>query len=133
MSTSKSAMAAQYTQISLDDLVTFLRRAFHALEPQRQINVKGEIAIDLPLSDRASILVYTSVGVGGQQAAGVGADAIRLGLYRDGRPLQSGKLPIVKRTQGWKNTLREKIEDAMERYDSRSDDIEAGRFIKWDP
>ena len=126
-----TAMAAKFTDVTLDDMSTFLRRAFHALEPQRQHNIRGEIAIELPLSEKASIMVYTSISQGGQSGAGVGSDAIRVGLYRGGRPLQSGKLPIVKRTQGWKDNLRERIEDAMEKYDSRSDDIEAGKFITW--
>jgi hypothetical protein len=124
-------MAAQFTQVSLEDIVVFLKRAFHALEPQRQINVRGETAIELPLSDKVAILVFTTVGYGGASAAGVGADAIRVGLYRNGRPLQSGKLPIVKRTQGWKDNLRERVEDALERYDDRADEIERGDFIRW--
>jgi hypothetical protein len=124
-------MAIQFTEVTLKDMETFLKRAFHALEPQKQVNVRGEIAIELPLSDRVTILVYTTVGHGGQTGAGVGSDAIRVGLYRDGRPLQSGKLPIVKRTQNWRDNLRERIEDAMEKYDSRSDEIEAGKYITW--
>ena len=129
--TVKKGMAATFTKISLDDIATFLKRAFHALEPQRQTLVRGETVIELPLSEKVWVAVFTSVGHGGQEAAGVGSDAIRVGLYRGGRPLQSGKLPIVKRTQGWKDNLRERVEDAMERYDSRENDIEAGKFITW--
>ena len=126
-----SAMAAQFTEISLGDMVTFLRRAFHALGPQRQHNIRGEIVIELPLSAKTSILVFTSVANNGESAAGVGSDAIRVGLYRQLKPLKSGKWPIVKRTQGWKDNLRERIEDALEMYDSREADIEAGKFITW--
>jgi hypothetical protein len=126
-----TAMAAQFTDVSLEQMTTFLKRAFHALEPQKVHNIRGEIAVELPLSDKASIMVYTSVAQGGANAAGIGSDAIRVGLYRQGRPLQSGKLPIVKRTQGWKDNLRERIEDAMEKYDSRAEDIDAGKFIQW--
>lgn len=125
------AMAAQYTQVTIEDMVGFLRRAFHALSPQKQIVVRGEIAILLPLSPKCEITVFTSITSGGSSAAGVGADAIRVGLYRNGRPLQSGKLPIVKRTQGWRDNLRERIEDAMERYDEREEDIERGVFVQW--
>lgn len=131
MSTNVTAMAAQFTEVSLDEMVKYLQRAFHALEPQRQINVRGELAIDLPLSEKVSILVFTSIGFNSAQAAGLGEDAIRVGLFRGGRPLKPGKLPIVKRTQGWKNTLRDKIEEAMEIYDERSEEIERGDFIKW--
>ena len=123
--------AAQFTQITLEDISTFLKRAFHAMEPQRQTVVKSEIVIELPLSEKVWVAVFTSVGHGGQSAAGVGSDAIRVGLYRSGRPLWSGKLPIVKRTQGWKDNLRERVEDAIYDYDSREIEIERGDYIKW--
>lgn len=123
-------MAAQYTDISLDEMRTFLKRAFHALEPQREENVRGEVVINLPLSERVMIKVFTSISAGREQAAGVGADAIRVGLYRDGRPLKSGKWPIVKRTQGWKDNLRERVEDMMEKADS-DPAVEGGGFVTW--
>lgn len=124
------AMAAEYTEVSLDDMRTFLKRAFHALEPQREENIRGELAISLPLSERVSVKVFTSIRHGAEQAAGVGADAIRVGLYRDGRPLKSGKWPIVKRTQGWKDNLRERVEDMMEKADS-DPAVEGGGFVNW--
>ena len=123
-------MAAQFTDISLDEMRTFLKRAFHALEPQREENVRGEVVINLPLSERVMIKVFTSISAGREQAAGVGADAIRVGLYRDGRPLKSGKWPIVKRTQGWKDNLRERVEDMMEKADS-DPAVEGGGFVTW--
>jgi hypothetical protein len=126
------SMAAQFTDVSLDDMRTFLKRAFHALEPQKEENVRGELVINLPLSKRVAIKVFTSVSAGREQAAGVGADAIRVGIYRDGRPLKSGKWPIVKRTQGWKENLRERVEDMMEKYDSLEADIEGGKYITWE-
>lgn len=126
-----TAMAAQYTQVTIEDMVGFLKRAFHALSPQKQINIRGEMAILLPLSPKVDITIFTSIAQGGSSAAGVGSDAIRVGLYRNGRPLQSGKLPIVKRTQGWRDNLRERIEDAMEKYDEREVEIERGDFIRW--
>lgn len=130
MSKRVKGMAAQYTEITLDEMKAFLARAFHALEPQRQSMARDEVVIELPLSAIAYISVFTSMNRNGQ-AASVGADAIRVGLYRNGRPLQSGKLPIVKRTQGWKDNLRDKIEIALEAYDSRAEDIDAGKFIVW--
>jgi len=125
-------MAAQYTDISLDEMRTFLKRAFHALEPQKEEMVRGEVVINLPLSERVAIKVFTSISAGREQAAGVGADAIRVGIYRDGRPLKSGKWPIVKRTQGWKDNLRERIEDMMEKYDTLEQEIEGGKYITWE-
>lgn len=127
----RTGMAAQFTSISLDEMTKFLGRAFHALRPQRQVNVRGEVAIELPLSDHVTITVFTSISHSGGQAAGVGADAIRVGLYRNQRPLTSGKLPIVKRTQNWKDNLRERIEDQIERFDMREEEIERGDFIHW--
>jgi hypothetical protein len=123
-------MAAQYTEVSLDEMRTFLKRAFHALEPQKETNEYGETTINLPLDNRVVIKVFTSVGAGREQSAGVGADAIRVGLYRDGRPLKPGKWPIVKRTQGWKENLRERIEDMMEKYDS-DPNVAGGGFVSW--
>lgn len=125
------AGGATFQEVTLDDMRTFLKRAFHALEPQKEENVRGEIAINLPLSHRVVVKVFTSVSAGREQAAGVGSDAIRVGLYRDGRPLKGGKWPIVKRTQGWKDNLRERVEDWLEAYDDRETEIERGDFIQW--
>ena len=123
--------AATFTDIGIEDIRKFLKGAFHALEPHESTTTSGEVTIDLALSDDVVIKVFTSVHAGREQAAGVGADAIRVGLYRKGRPLQQGKLPIVKRTQGWKESLRERVEDAMELYDGRAEEIERGDFIRW--
>jgi hypothetical protein len=126
----KHTGAATYTEISVEELRKFLKSAFHALEPQREDTVRGELTIDLPLSDKVVVKVFTSVNLGREQAAGVGEDAIRVGLYRKNRPLQQGKLPIVKRTQGWRNSLRERIEDMMEKFDA-DPAVENGGFVTW--
>jgi hypothetical protein len=127
----KKAMAgATFTEVSLEEMRTFLKRAFHALEPQKEEVSHGEIIINLPLSDRVVIKVFTSIHHGAEQAAGVGADAIRVGIYRAGRPLKSGKWPIVKRTQGWRDNLRERVEDMMEKFDA-DPAVEGGGFVNW--
>ena len=123
--------AATFTDIGIEDIRKFLKGAFHALEPHESTTTSGEVTIDLALSDDVAIKVFTSVHVGREQAAGVGADAIRVGLYRRGRPLKSGSWPIVKRTQGWKENLRERVEDMMEVYDSGEQVIESGAFFHW--
>jgi len=110
-------MAAQYTEITLEDMDRFMKRAFRALRPKRDDD-KGEYVYTLKLSKNVAIRVYSSImksGVG----AGVGADAIRIQLYgtRVRHPLVKGKSPIVKRTQGWRNSLQKQIELAMEKYD----------------
>jgi hypothetical protein len=125
-------MAAQFTQISLDEMHKFINRGFHALHPKKGMD-RGEVYYDLFLSPKAGVRVWTSVSSGGGLAAGVGSDAIRVQLYSyaKGRPLMPGKAPIVKRTQNWRDNLQERIEDLMEAYDSKEEQIESGAFIDW--
>ena len=110
-----------FVAITLGDIALFLTRAFRALDPKPGPIVYGEITYELTLSPKVFIRVYTSVHRGKENAAGVGADAIRVGLFggSGGRPLKSGKLPIVKRTNSWKDTLKETIEDLCLEYDDR--------------
>lgn len=126
------AMAAHGVQISLEEMTKFITRGFHALHP-RKGDVKGELVFDLFLSPRAGIRVWTSIAAKGTTSAGIGDDAIRVQLYSyaKGRPLMPGKAPIVKRTQGWKDNLQDRIEGMIEKYEEKEDDIEAGRFIDW--
>lgn len=125
-------MAATYTSVTLEEMETYLNRAFHALHPKKNA-IRGEVVIDLHLSEKAGIRVWTSIAERGTSGAGVGEDAIRVQLYNFARqkPLKPGKAPIVKRTQGWKDSLRERVEDEMEDYDSREQEIEQGRFVQW--
>lgn len=112
------AMAAQYTPVTLKEMDQFLRRAFRAMDPTTGVKY-GEIYYDLSVEEGSSVVVrvYTSIGERGEQAAGLGADAIRIGLFsKAGRPLKAGKLPIVKRTQNWRDNLRERISDEVEDY-----------------
>lgn len=127
-----TAMAAQFTEVSLAEMESTVNRAFHSLHPRKGA-LKGEVIIDLFLSPKAGVRVWTSISEHGTTGAGVGADAIRVQLYNfeKGKPMKPGKAPIVKRTQGWKDNLRERIEDEIEDYDSREADIEAGKFIEW--
>jgi hypothetical protein len=115
-------MAAQYTEISLEEMETFLKRAFRALRPKQGVH-RGEYYYDLKLSDHVIVRVWTSVQRGSQSGASVGQDAIRVQLMgaQVERPLMKGKAPIVKRTQGWKNSLQGKIEDMMETYEEKPD------------
>lgn len=125
-------MAATYTAVTLEEIETFLRRAFRALKPKKD-SERGEIVFWLNLSQNAGIKVMTSISHRGDTGAGVGEDAIRVILYsfKKGRPLISGKAPIVKRTQGWRDSLKDRIENAIEMYESKEEDIEAGRFVNW--
>lgn len=132
MSTPKKAMAVTRADVTLEDMENFLKRAFHALHPKKGA-LKGEIIYDLFLSHKVGIRVWTSIGEHQTVSAPTGADAIRVQLYNyeKNRPMMPGKAPIVKRTQGWKDNLQDRIEDYMEAYDAHEEDIEAGKYIDW--
>lgn len=112
------AMAAQYTVISLEEMTKFLTRGFHALNPKKSVE-RGEVIFDLFFSPRVGVRVWTSIPASGSSGAGVGQDAIRVQFFHfaKNRPLHKGKAPIVKRTQGWKDSLTDRIEELMEKYD----------------
>lgn len=128
----KKSMSATYQEIALEDMRKFIMRGFHALRPKQDV-VKGEIVFNLFLSPNAGIRVWSSIGASGSHGAGVGEDAIRVQLFSftKNRPLKPGKAPIVKRTQGWKDNLQERIEETIEDYDAFEDEIEAGKFVNW--
>lgn len=113
-------MAAQYTEVSLEDMERFLKRAFRSLQPKKG-EQRREIYYDLSLSERVAIRVWTSIGVGRGTGADVGQDAIRIQLVikGNGRPLMKGKSPIVKRTQNWRNSLQDRIEEYLEQYEDK--------------
>lgn len=120
----RQAMAAQYTPISLDEMLKFLARAFRALTPTPH-TLRGEVVVDLALNDQKTIgiRVWTSIPAGGSHGAEVGSDAIRVQFFNfhNGHPLEKGKAPIVKRTQNWRDNLKDRIEDVIELYDDQED------------
>lgn len=130
--TPKKAGGAQYTEVTLPEMESYIHRAFHALHPKKSA-IRGEVVFDLHFSDKTGVRVWTSISEHGTSGAGVGEDAIRVQLYSFAkqRPLMPGKAPIVKRTQGWRDNLRERIEDYIEKYDEREEAIESGAFIDW--
>jgi hypothetical protein len=115
-------MAAQYTEVTLTDMDIFLKRGFRALRPKQGLQF-GEYFYDLFFSSSVALRVWTSIRKTSEVGAGVGEDAIRVQLMGvdSKRPLMKGKAPIVKRTQGWKNTLQNRIEEAMEAYEEKPD------------
>lgn len=115
-------MAAQYTEIALDDMEKFLKRAFRAFRPKQGAH-RGEFYYDLTIGKFVGIRVWTSVGVHSGAGASVGSDAIRVQLVslKDHGPLERGKAPIVKRTQGWRTSLQDRIEELVEKYEERED------------
>jgi hypothetical protein len=115
-------MAAQYTAITLPEMETFLKRAFRVLRPT-QGTQNREIYYDLKLSPQVVIRVWTSIVSAWGSAAGAGQDAIRVQFFgiRVNRPLVSGKAPIVKRTQNWRNSLQDRIEEYLELYEEKAE------------
>ncbi len=120
--TKKRGMAATYTEITLEDMAKFLGRGFRALHPE-QGQARGEYYYDLKLGPFVGIRIWTSISIHSATGAGVGSDAIRIHLIslKDHGPLEKGKAPIVKRTQGWRNSLQERIEDLIEKYDDNEE------------
>jgi hypothetical protein len=118
-----TAGGATFTPITLDEILKLLRSAFHALDQDLLVH-QGEKCVDLYLNDAhtVAIRVMTSVHSDTGEGAGRGVDPIRVGFYAPKlkRPLKSGKFPIVKRTQGWKDNLRARVEDEIEDYDQKS-------------
>ena len=110
-----------YVEVTLKEMETFLKRGFRALRPEPGL-YKGEISYDLTLSPTVLIKVLTSIRRSGY-AAGVGEDAIRVMFWgvKVDRPLVSGKAPIVKRTNNWRNALQDKIEDYLEMYEEKAE------------
>lgn len=119
-------MAARYTEVTLEEIERFLKRGFRVLRPKEGTD-RGEVYYDLFLSPLVAIRVWTSIAKGREQAAGVGQDAIRVQLrgVKTNRPLMKGKAAIVKRTQNWRNSLQNRIEDLIEAYEDREDYWEA--------
>jgi len=115
-------MAAQFTEISLEDMERFLKRGFRSMRPKKG-EVRGEVYYDLSLSPNVAVRIWTSVKPHSGMGADVGQDAIRVQLWgvKSRRPLKKGKSPIVKRTQNWRNSLQDRIEDLIEEYEEKED------------
>lgn len=128
MSNPKQAMSAQFTEVTLEDMSKFVLRSWRALRP-KQGTERREIYYDLALSANVAIRIWTSIGVGRDTGADIGSDAIRIQILakKGGRswPLVQGKSPIVKRTQGWKDNLQDRVEDYLELYEEKEAVFEA--------
>lgn len=114
-------MAATYTEISLEDMDKFLKRAFRALRP-KQGTQGSEIVYDLQVSPNVSIRVLTSIRRGSASGRGVGEDAIRVMLVSAKNADSLTKHPpIVKRTQNWRDNLQDRIEGLFETYEDKDE------------
>lgn len=114
-------MAAEFTEVTLDDMDRFLKRAFRPFRP-KQSNERGRIVYDLNLSDNEIFIrVWTSIRPNQAQGVGVGEGAIKVNMVsKNGRPLMP-KNTIVKRTQKWRSSLQSRIEDVLEAYESKTE------------
>jgi hypothetical protein len=112
---------AQYVQVTLEEIERYLKRAFRVMRPAQGL-FRGIYYYDLRLSENVGVRVFTSITRSGEVAKGKGKSAIRVGLCKLGvRYLKSGKQPIAKRTEKWRDNLRRRIEDEIEEYDNDED------------
>lgn len=113
-------MAAEYTKFSIDDIEKFLKRGFRAMRPRK--GEQREVYFDLKLSSKAFIRVWTSIYPGEELVRSKELRPVRVQLLggpilSKGRPLTRGKAPIVKRTQNWRSTLQNRIQDFIELFE----------------
>jgi len=124
---------ATYTEATLEEWDTFLKRAFHALHP-RQGSSMGEVTYDLFLTPRVGIHVRTTVPTAGKQTRSSGTDIIQMIMYdfSKNKPIMPKSMILkVKRTQNWRDGVRDRIEKYMEMFDEHENEINLGRFIDW--
>lgn len=115
-------MAARFVEVTLDEMDKYLKRAFRILRPRKGEN-RGEVYYDLKLGKYVGVRVWTSIRPRSGTGADVGADAIRVQLVslKDNGPLEKGKAPIVKRTQGWRDNLKNRVEELIEKYEDNEE------------
>ena len=109
-----------YVEVTLKEMETFLKRGFRALRPEQGV-YRGQFIYDLSLSPSVVIRIYTSIMKSGY-SAGAGGDSIRivfLGVRVD-KPLVGGSF-LVKRTNSWRNSLQDKIEEYLELYEEKAE------------
>jgi hypothetical protein len=109
-----------YVEVTLKEMDTFLKRGFRALRPD-QGSFRGQVTYDLYLSPSVVIRIYTSIMQSGY-SAGAGGDSIRVVILgvKSEKPLVSGSF-LVKRTNSWRNTLQDKIEEYIELYEEKAE------------
>jgi len=113
-------MAAQFTEVTLEDMDRLLKRSYRVLRPTKGES-RGEVYYDLNLSDnKIFIRIWTSIRPRSGQGAGVGQDAIRVTMVtKGGKPLVP-KGTIVKRTQNWRSNLMDRVNGLLEDYEAKT-------------
>ncbi len=114
---SKTAMAAQFTEITLEDMQRFFMRGFRALRPKQKVE-RGTHVYDLALSPHVRIRIWTTIPATRETVRDVGETVIKVQMTsaHTGKPLL-GEVLKVKRVGGWRDNLQARIEDFMEKYD----------------
>lgn len=117
-----AAAGDRYVEITLEEMKTFLERAYHPLHP-KQGRVQGEIVFDLSLSDNHAIFVrvYTSLYAGTGVGKSSGSDSIKVVLLSDKGNALAPKSKIVMRTKNWRSAVQDRVEDYLEMYEAKVD------------
>lgn len=118
----KKEAAAVYTEVSLADIEKVLKRAFHGMKPKRK-SYGGSYYYDLSISENVAVRVYTSVSVRTEVSRSKENAPMKVGLFslKSDRKMEGGDLDIVKRTQNWRTTLQDRVEDKIELYHDKED------------
>lgn len=122
MATVQAAAGERYVEITLEEMETFLERAYHPLHPRK--GRKGnEFYFDLSLSDNHAIFVrvYSAILTGSGVGRGTGSDSIKVVLLSDRGNALAPKAKIVKRTKNWRTAIQDRVEDYLEAYESKVD------------
>ena len=115
-------MAATFTEITLEEMEGFLKRAFRGYKPKKGIE-KGQYAFTLHITDDVGIRILSSIPARGEKVRGVGDDTINLLLWwvKKDYPMTKDKALVVKRVGGWKANLQDRIEDLVEAYEEKAE------------
>lgn len=114
---------AHFAEITLNEMDTFLKRGWRALRP-RQGKERGTHVYDLFVSPVVMIRVWTTIPVARETVRDVGETTIKIQLLaaKTGKPLTGrAKALIVKRVEGWRGNLQNRIEDLMEIYEEQDE------------
>jgi len=117
-------MPQQYVEITKQDFEKFFKVRYRAYRPKEFIQERSEIVYDIPLSTNVVVRIYSSIAKGSNIGRGSGEDAIRALMFSVtvNRPInKKAGNSIVKRTNGWKDNLSDRIDSFVEEYHSHQD------------
>jgi hypothetical protein len=121
MTAMQHVAAATAITVTIEEMDKVIQRGFRALHPRKETAPWGEILYILtPEEDEPHnvIRVQTSIFSGSGTARGEGEDSIRITIIntKTNKPI-AGKMQRVHRVQNWKDNLRSRIEDAIEKFE----------------